>query len=424
MKKLILLVTCAFSGILYSQNNLDISESYVTNFLPLKQGKEFNNFESDEYYHDYEEQKNFEVDDNLHESEQPTLHEEQNNLEYPHKEILEYSGPNNIDYPDQENFGYADQEDHFDTNEEQSFQDQRSLDIHENQKNNLKEKKINDETYSDGHQAFQYVKKQAFTEENLYEEDMEHPDKIFYDQDSDFSKDTFYNKELEHPEKIFDEKKAKKFQESFKDEELDNFKDVEEENDISLSGKITGFFSILAKTAGNVQFCISEFIPGFILSNQVKEIDDFEDNDYYYDFEVDDHFHSYEDPLQYEQQNYLDNDNFKLSDQEDYFKSNKEYFEDSSSLENYENQETNLKKKELNNENYFRSSLKESQSLQKKKQPACTEEKLYEKDPKHREENVFNDNLDYSVETLDEKQLKHPKEGFHKKDQENFEENF
>ena len=112
MKKLIFLVTCAFSGILYSQNNLDISESYVSNVLPFKQGKELDNFESDEYYHDYEEQNNFEVDH----SEQPTIHEEQNNFEYPHKEILEYSGPNNIDYPDQENFGYADQEDHFDTN--------------------------------------------------------------------------------------------------------------------------------------------------------------------------------------------------------------------------------------------------------------------------------------------------------------------
>ena len=119
MKKLIFLVTCAFSGILYSQNNLDISESYVSNVLPFKQGKELDNFESDEHYHDYEEQNNFEVDD----SEQPTLHEEQNKFEYPDKDNLEYSGPENFELPDKE--------DYFDTNEGY-FQDRSTSEVNEN----------------------------------------------------------------------------------------------------------------------------------------------------------------------------------------------------------------------------------------------------------------------------------------------------
>jgi len=403
MKKLIFLVTCAFSGILYSQNNVDITGSYVTNFSPFKQAEKVKNFENKGYYNDFEE---------------PIQDDERHNFEHLDKDKLDHSSPKNTEYPNQDDFNYAEQDDHFDTNEEQNFQDQSSLDVYENQESSLEGKELNDENYLDGYQTFQYEKERA--EERLNGKENKYPEESFYKQDTDFPKETFYNKDLEHADKNLNEKKAENFEKKFTDEKIDGF----DEKDISIGEKICGFLSIFAKTAGNVQLFISNM---FISSKQVKEIDDFEDNDYYYDFEVDDNFLDYEDPLQYEQQNnidFLDDDNFEISDQEDYFESNKEYSQDSSSFENYENQETDLAKKELYNENHFDKSVKESQTLQEKKQLAFTEEKLYEKDPEHREENVFNDNLDYSVETLDEKQLKHPKEGFHKKDQENFKENF
>ena len=113
------MVTRAFSGILYSQNNVDITGSYVSNVLPFKQGEELDNFEYDEYYHDYEEQNNFEVDD----SEQRTLHEEQKNFEFPDKDNLE-------DF-DHENFEFPDKEDYFDTNEGY-FQDRSTSEVNEN----------------------------------------------------------------------------------------------------------------------------------------------------------------------------------------------------------------------------------------------------------------------------------------------------
>ena len=220
MKKLILLVTCAFSGLIYNQNDPEAVgglQSYVSDFLPewmpFKQAKEVDGFDFDDYVQDFEE--------SMYNEDQSTTKTEV--FEYADQdEFFEDDKHIEDDYFD--HYYNPDQENYVETKEE-NVQDEKHFDLDENtdQETELEEPKEEQvEDYTDLFPGnFDEILEDAQAsqdekiEENLDEEEN-------FDEQENFEEEELFEEEEEEEQELSLDDKIKNYLNPTSEEEDEN----------------------------------------------------------------------------------------------------------------------------------------------------------------------------------------------------------